>query len=455
MKRLRNLLLMLLATVTLPLMAGDLELTWPEDDPCSKYGADESMAKQEYSLYREFYKQDNFDDARNHWRYIFLNAPGLSKNTYTNGVKMYKAWADAEEDSAAQQALVDTVIAIYKKRIECYGDEAKTLGDIFYTAYKYRKDEVEYLLGLGKEAIHAAGDDTKYYLLFPYFQYNVISWKRGNLEDDALLEEFDFLMGIIDNNIAGLDPADEKGNNAWKGTAQKVESYLPAEILSCSKLVERFEGKRDEYMGDLSTLKKYYNNIKLARDTSMGMRCTRTVTFEDIVLKIAEMEPSPVILTEAAGILFRRGETDLALDYFNQAFEMEEDIEDKADIAFNIAKILSNEKKYNDSRKWCRKALEIKPNWGAPYILIGDMYASSGSICGGTDGELAALAAVDKYYKAKSVDPEAASDAQSKINRYSAYFPSVTYLFERGWNEGDSYTYSCWIGETTTLRAKK
>jgi hypothetical protein len=82
------------------------------------------------------------------------------------------------------------------------------------------------------------------------------------------------------------------------------------------------------------------------------------------------------------------------------------------------------------------------------------MYASSGSICGGQDSHFCALAAVDKYAKAKAVDSEVAEKAQSRINKYSAYFPTKTYLFERGQNEGDSYTFSCWIAETTRIRAK-
>ena len=71
------------------------------------------------------------------------------------------------------------------------------------------------------------------------------------------------------------------------------------------------------------------------------------------------------------------------------------------------------------------------------------------------DAELCALAALDKYAQAKSVDGSAAADAQDRINKYSQYMPTKTYLFERNLNEGDSYTFGCWIGETTTLRGKK
>ena len=136
------------------------------------------------------------------------------------------------------------------------------------------------------------------------------------------------------------------------------------------------------------------------------------------------------------------------------ALELEDETEKKAELALTIAKAMRSENQFSSARSWARTALEHKPGWGEPYILIGDLYASSGSICGGMDGELAALAALDKYAVAKK-DPESAETAQSRINKYSAYMPTITYLFERGLNEGDSYTYKCWIAETTTLRGKK
>jgi hypothetical protein len=64
-------------------------------------------------------------------------------------------------------------------------------------------------------------------------------------------------------------------------------------------------------------------------------------------------------------------------------------------------------------------------------------------------------AALDKYYRAKSVDPSVADDANDKIGRYSQYMPSKTDLFDRGIAEGSSFTVGCWINETTTARGRR
>jgi len=63
--------------------------------------------------------------------------------------------------------------------------------------------------------------------------------------------------------------------------------------------------------------------------------------------------------------------------------------------------------------------------------------------------------AVDKFIKAKQVDPTVAEKANSRIATYSQYFPAVSDIFFVDLNEGDSFKVECWINETTKVRALK
>ncbi len=429
-----------------------------QDDPCSKYGPDETMAKQEYSLYREFYKQDNYTDAIKHWRYIFTNAPGLSKNTFTNGVKMYQELADAAKaDTTMQQALVDTLLAIYRKRIECHGEKGKVLGYMAYDMYKYRSKRYHAVYNAFKAAFDEDGQEAGYWLAYPFFQYNVLLYNQDKLSDEQILAAYDRLMGYADANMEKAEAAgDTKEMEAWGGTKQKIEEILPRDLLTCSNLVARLERDSAEIFSDLTQLKKAYNNIKLAGADSTGERCTSQPVFKEVVLRIVELEPdNATLLTEAGEVFWERGNRDRALAMWDKAIAVEDEDDKKAELAMTIARVFQREKRYNDARRYARQASESRPDWGAPYILIGDLYASSGSICPGIDGEIAALPAIDKYARAKAVDPSMADEAQARINKYSVYMPTKTYLFERNLQEGSSYTFKCWIGETTTLRGKK
>ncbi len=444
----------------LPAADGPRTETALQDDPCSKFGPDEAKAKEKYSLYREFYKQDNFTDALPHWRYIFRNAPGLSKNTFTNGAKMYQDLADANRgDSTVMQAYVDTLMAIYRKRIECHGEKGKVLGYLAYDLYKYRSKRYHAVYNAFRETFDEDGAEAGYWLAYPFFQYNVLLYNDGKLTAEQVLAAYDRMSGYAEANIAKASAAgDTKEVENWEGTMAKIEEILPRDLLTCSALIERLERDREEVFADLSALKKAYNNIKLAPVDSNG-RCTDQAIFQDVVLAIAEMEADSMhnasLIREAGEILWERGDRDGALKMWNHAIEVEDETDKKADMAMTIARVFQREKRYADARSYARKALEYRPNWGAPYILIGDLYASSGSICDGIDGEIAALPALDKYYAAKNADPELAAEAQERINKYSAYMPTKTYLFERNLTEGASYTFKCWIGETTTLRGKK
>ena len=101
--------------------------------------------------------------------------------------------------------------------------------------------------------------------------------------------------------------------------------------------------------------------------------------------------------------------------------------------------------------------LDLRPDEGNAYLIIGDMYAASASDCGNNDltKKVAYWAAVDKYYKAKSVDPDMIDIAKKRIETYSKHFPGSETIFFYDLTEGDSYTVECWINEKTTVRAVK
>jgi tetratricopeptide (TPR) repeat protein len=114
-------------------------------------------------------------------------------------------------------------------------------------------------------------------------------------------------------------------------------------------------------------------------------------------------------------------------------------------------------KNFPTARTYALKAISLNPNDGQSYIMIGDMYAESARDCG--DNELTQRApywaAVDKYIKAKQVDPSVAEDAEKRISSYSVYFPSAQTVFFYALQEGGTYKVECWINEETRIRPSK
>jgi tetratricopeptide (TPR) repeat protein len=114
-------------------------------------------------------------------------------------------------------------------------------------------------------------------------------------------------------------------------------------------------------------------------------------------------------------------------------------------------------KDYKKARTLARKALEVRPNWGNPYILIGQAYVASRETAFSDpfDRSTVFWAAVDQFIKAKNKDPEAKSKANGLINQYSKYFPNNEVVFFHTLKEGDSYKVGGWINENTTVRSSK
>jgi tetratricopeptide (TPR) repeat protein len=132
--------------------------------------------------------------------------------------------------------------------------------------------------------------------------------------------------------------------------------------------------------------------------------------------------------------------------------------DERADLAYRVAYHKYTEGDYSEARTLCNKAASLKPGWGEPYMLIGNMYASSGKRCSdgvgtGWDAQVVAWAAMDMWAKARNTDPSVAGDANAQIAKYKKYLPTVSDIFARGYKEGQSYTVGCWIGVTTTIRA--
>lgn len=130
---------------------------------------------------------------------------------------------------------------------------------------------------------------------------------------------------------------------------------------------------------------------------------------------------------------------------------------EKAEVYFEVANIEYNNGNCSGAKKYAESALAANPNHGSSHLIIAFCYASSTGSCTGDkiDGRSAYWAAVDRAYKAKSVDPSVTEKANEMINKYSAGFVTKADAFFKGftYEEGASYTVPC-LGVSTTVRYK-
>ena len=108
---------------------------------------------------------------------------------------------------------------------------------------------------------------------------------------------------------------------------------------------------------------------------------------------------------------------------------------------------------YSSARSAAKSAASLRPDWGEPYLRIGDIYVASASRCGdGFERSTVYWVAVDAFMKAKSVDDLLKEKANKRISTYSRYFPTKENCFFNDLESGGKYTVKCWINASTRVR---
>lgn len=422
---------------------------------------DKDQAETAFVLYRDFVKAGEMDKALPLWKTAYNLAPGANGRIqyhYDDGIKIYTDLFKKSTNKAQKQAYVDTVMMIYDKRAECFGDEATIKGrkafDYYYNFYEF--SDADQTFNLFKEAVQSKGKNADYFVINPFSKLlhdRVVEGKISKAEGAQLAV-------TLDSAIAhGLATCGNKCE-AWN----IIADYAPNRL-------ESLEGVDDFYGCDYYS-NKYYSQfqaspadcevIELAYRRMLRGKCDvndpRLVEVKAAKDKNCFTPPPPPGLLKQAFDKYTSGDYKGAIELFEKFIAKTDDAELKAKYTMVIAKIYYGDiKNYAASRKYALDAAKLKGNWGEPYILIGKLYASSGPLCGpgrGWDSQIVTWPAIDKFQYAKKIDPSVAGEANKWINTYSQYMPNREDIFQRGIKEGSSFKVGCWINENTTVRVK-
>ena len=409
-----------------------------------KWGPDSIQTIQKLSLYAEFYKQKNYDDALPHWRYVFANAPGARQSPFVDGAKMFKALIKKTTDKELKKKYIDTLLMIYDRRMECHGVKADVIGrkaiEMMNNGLDTRETFEEF-----QKSINMGGNKTAYFILYPYSVAAIKASKAGVVDDGQLIQIYSEVIDIIDYNVK----KGGKNTDKFKATqAQIDEAIAGTGVLKCENLKPILQKQYDETPDNQDLWKKIYNQMRAAR-------CATDPLFVEVTKKLYQVEKTPDMARIMAMNMSNSGQTREAITYFKEAIEMESNPETKGEYNMSIAELYYKLKDFASARSYAQKAASLKSGWGNPYLLIGDLYRGSGSKCGsgvGFESQIVTWPAIDMYEKAKAVDPSVASKANRKIADSKKYMPAKTECFFQSLKEGDSFTVKCWINVTTTVR---
>ncbi|MBK6344900.1 MAG: hypothetical protein IPN08_01235 [Bacteroidales bacterium] len=413
-----------------------------------KYGSDSATCVMHLSLYREFFKQKNYKDAYPHWKWVFNNCPLASQNTYIDGAKLVTSKIDETKDPVKRDLLIDTLMSIYDQRITYFNREGYVLGRKGVDLFTFRPENTEQIYQVLKKSVDLSGNKSEGSPLVYYFRSIIGMVDLQKLDKSAIVDGYDQISQIIDFNLK-LNQENEQQRASWENIKGNIESTFEP-FATCPDLISIYEKKFAAKPEDLDLLKKITNVLD-------RKKCTDSDLFFKATENLHKLEPSAQSAYLMGTLNLKKENFGKAADYMQQAANLFEDNADKIKALELLGNINFNQRNYSQARSNALKILQINPSFGKAYILIGDLYAASSSMCTEDDlgGKTVFWAAIDKYLKARNVDPSVEADANARIAQYSKHFPASSDLFFRDLHEGNSYTVGCWINETTTIRGTK
>ncbi len=482
---------------------------YAQDDASGKYGKDSAECVKNLSLYREFYRQNNFKDAYSPWQWTFCNCPKASLNILINGPHIINEEIKSTRDETRRHMLLDSLFLVYDTRIQLYpATKGSVLGrkaneyithipKIWDAKYKVEKDTLkknairdtlaqiwENAFKMYEESIALEGNNSTPSVINAHYQTAEKYMLYRGLETTLMFDTYDKGSDIIEFN---LDKAQTQFGLAVnlidslnsQLSAKLIDSIaykkqmekLGKDTLTLGKTLAGFEKAKSNFdllftpyakCEDIEKIyKKKFNenpeDVALLEKITKIMnkkKCTTSELFLNASTKLYAIKPTAASAFMVGVMNFSKEDYAKAKDYFEDAIKLFTDEESKAQTYIMLAFTCSALKQYSVARTYAYKYAALKPGDGTPYILIGDMYAQSAASCGSDEltSRVANWTAVDKYMKAKSIDSKKTDEANKRISAAASRFPSSQAIFFNGLAKGQAYTVGCWINETTIVR---
>ena len=414
-----------------------------------KFGADSASritCAMNISLYAEFYKQKNYKDALTPWRYVFKNAPLASKNTYIKGATIIKYFIRNSKDASIRKAYVDTLMMLYDQRIKYFNQKGYVIGRKGVDLFNYAKDRKEEAYKYLLESLNLQNERTKPIVVNYLMQATFDLFKEGKITNADVINNYSKSVDVVNYAIKNEKrPKEITKDQTILGNCEELFSKSGA--ADCKALITLFTPKFNATPEDTVLLKKVTSLL-------LKTECTDCKLFENSSVNLYKLEPTAIAAYNLSKLFLKKEKFTEASHYFTEAIKLEKDSTTKARYYYELGILTNSQGNPELARTYAYDALKFNPKNGNPYILIGKAYAASSKTIGEDKFEHNAVywVAVDKFIKAKKVDPSLTETANKLIKTYSQYFPDKESAFFHEVQAGNKYTVEGWINEKTTAR---
>lgn len=413
------------------------------------------------SLFHESVKNDQFEDAYATWLPVYQSRPDLNKAIYTDGAEILGYRYQQTKDENLRKALRDSIMQLHDDRIKYFGADPTYPGAYVlglkasdYLTY-YPEDELAMpAYGWFKEAITnlSANAPTKVYRnlmnFCRLFMTRSIKVYKSNPEQYAnqVLEDYQLVTTTL-NQMGGNYTESAKAEKTY------IDGLFAASgAADCDMMDKTFANKVAESANDIEMLS---NIMKLYRK----VKCIESEVYFAAVEHAHKLQPSAESAAGCAQMCLKKENLVGAVEYYKQALELVDNDEDKVDYLYGLAYVYSQLKNNKQCVAFVQQALELNPEHGRCYVLLGFSYAAEKLSDDDVLDATKYWVACDMLMKAKQLDESCAKVANEYVGIFSKYFPTKTDIFmhqKLGSGVIDQpYHVGGWINKTTRCRARK
>ena len=426
-----------------------------EDGSRFDHGQDSLNCLKNISVYTEYVKTNNFKDAFTPWKAVFDEAPWAQVGTYTNGAKILRALIATEKDGAKQKEYFDLLMKVHDQRIQ-YLDQLNTLvkskatkGDILgakaHDYFSMGGQDNNQAYAMFAEAVAAEKQNLPYYVLMEFIESSAKKVKAEDAHKEQFVQDYIAASGYANEAFKAATKENAKKN--YQTAKENIDAhFINSGVATCDNLQAIYAPKVEENKTNLDYLKSVMKVMKM-------LGCTEAEAYFAASELAHAIEPTAETAIGCGYMYYKKGDFDKCISYFDNAIELQQDPIQKADYYYSAAAVLFANKQLSKAKQYARKAIELNGEFGKPYMLIAQMYASSPNWSDEASlNKCVFFAVIDKLQKAKSVDPSLAEECDKLIRTYAGYTPKDEDLFFIGLKKGQAVTIGGWIGETTTIR---
>ena len=429
------------------------------------------------SIFAEYAKVKNFKAAYQPWLELKNQCPDLNSAIYVLGERMLKSFINSSTNTTKSQYQQDLVnlydewLLYFPKSKSGENETGKILAIKAETMLDYNLASDSEIVKIYDEAFSKDPQSFKSPKgLYNYFKLYFRMYKSGNkdvsLEKvfdkyEELTEKFEYEMGVYtskldlilnkEENSTPLSSIEIRNKKVYEVNIVACDTYLNnldaiiAQESTCENLIPLYRKNFDSFKSDAVWLNRAASRMD-SKD------CSDDPLFVELVEALHELNPSANSAYYLGLLNDKKGDSKLAIEYYNESVDLETDNLKKAKTLYKIALKFKKSGQFSSSRTYANKALKFQPSMGKAYLLIGNLYASSANDCGTSQFEKRSIywLALKEAKKAASVDPSVRKLADKTAKSYEGRAPSKTDIFSEAMG-GKIISFNCWIGKSVTV----